>query len=90
MLDCNYMPVEAHENEPIDTAPFPITSVCRADLAQVIASQQVARFTDDDMLTLADKMADAYTDSGLFWTSLEIIAETILERKARQEDDGLA
>jgi hypothetical protein len=84
------MPVEAHPNEPIDTTPYPITSVCRADLAQVIDPHVVARFTDDDMLTLADKMADAYTDSGLFWTSLEIIAENILERKARQEENGLA
>jgi DNA-directed RNA polymerase specialized sigma54-like protein len=64
--------------------------VCRADLAQVIDPQVAIQFTDDDMLTLADKMADAYTDSGLFWISLEIIAENILERKARQEADGLA
>jgi hypothetical protein len=57
--------------------PFPITSVCRADLADRFTAAQIARFDEGEMLYLARKMADAYCDS-CFWQDMEIIAEHIL------------
>jgi len=61
--------------------PFAITSVCRADLQEYLAAEEIARFDDADMEYLARKMADAYTEQ-VFWIDLEIIAQAIAEAKA--------
>src|SRR4051812_6231534 len=58
--------------------PFEITSVCRADLAAEFTPEQIGRFTDADMVELAEKMADAYTGNNVFWIDLQIIAEHLL------------
>jgi hypothetical protein len=55
--------------------PFPITSVCRGDLAEFFTPQQIASI---DMAYLARKMADAYCDQ-VFWIDLKILAEAQLE-----------
>jgi hypothetical protein len=57
--------------------PFPITSVCRADLQDKFTAQQIARLDDGQMHYLAGKMADAYCDL-MFWQDLEIIVWHIL------------
>ena len=54
---------------------FPITSVHRNDLEG--KGFDVKKISDDDMLNLADKMGDDYCEQ-LFWSSMEIIAEEIL------------
>ena len=51
---------------------FPITSICREDLAE--AGFDVSRVDDATMKTIASKLADAYLDSG-FWIDLPIVAE---------------
>lgn len=58
--------------------PFQVTSVCRADLVEVLALKQIAQFTDADMKRLAEKMAAAYTGSGMFWIDLGIVAKGVL------------
>ena len=55
--------------------PFPITSVCRADMADLFTPQQIASI---DMAQLASKMADAYCDQ-VFWIDLKILAEDAIE-----------
>ena len=55
---------------------FPITSVCREDL--VGEGFDVSNVSDDDMTTLASKMADAYCDC-CFWDALKVIAEEYLK-----------
>lgn len=54
-----------------DDQPFPITSVCRADLESV--GFDTTDVDDGMMSKLASKMADAYCDMG-FWESLEALA----------------
>jgi hypothetical protein len=60
--------------------PFEITSVCRADLKEKFSEEDIALLDDDDMRHLASKLADDYCEQ-LFWSSLQIIAEYIIERK---------
>lgn len=62
--------------------PFPITSVCRADLKAFFSEEQIAQLDDSDMEEIANKMADAYCEI-VFWIDLEIIAEYVLEDKAK-------
>jgi hypothetical protein len=62
--------------------PFPITSVCRADLRGILTEKEIARLDDADMEWIASKMADAYCDNG-FWIDLKIIAEAVIEEKRR-------
>jgi hypothetical protein len=59
--------------------PFPITSVCRADLLDKFTPNQIAKFDNGEMQYLAGKLADAYMN--VFWIDLEILAESILEDK---------
>jgi hypothetical protein len=51
---------------------FPISRVHRDDL--IGEGFDVSNVTDDQMETIADKMADAYTEE-VFWIDLKIIAE---------------
>ena len=55
---------------------FPITSVCKDDLRAIFSDEKTLKIinemTTDDMMTLADKMADDYCNQ-LFSDSLRII-----------------
>jgi hypothetical protein len=58
---------------------FAITSVCRADLESIgfIAD----KVSDDVMVELASKMANAYCDM-VFWEDLKILAEYLGIKKS--------
>ena len=63
--------------------PFDITSVCRADLTHPMigySQSKALRVTDAKMERIASKLADDYTEQ-LFWASLEIICEFVLDDK---------
>ena len=67
--------------------PFVITSVCRTDVIQAFEekgktkAREIARcLTNDEMEWVARKMADDYCDQ-LFWQSLRIMVEAIIERR---------
>lgn len=60
--------------------PYNITSVCRADLQQILTSEEIARLDDGDMEYIARKMADAFCDT-VFWEALEVLAEDVIEGK---------
>lgn len=60
--------------------PFPITSVCRLDLLDKLTPKDISRFDDADMSLLAERMAEAYTDT-VFWIDLKVIAEGLLSGK---------
>jgi hypothetical protein len=64
--------------------PFPITSVCRADLQEILSGSAIARLNDGDMQEIARKMANAYCEN-VFWIDLEIIAEFVLDKQKDQE-----
>lgn len=53
---------------------FNITSVSRADLAQI--GFKTDNIDDVTMTELAEKMSEAYCEQG-FWIDLEIIAESL-------------
>jgi hypothetical protein len=58
---------------------FPISQVCRIDLLSEdvgIKPSQLKMYDDSDMKRIAEKMADAYSDSD-YWIALEIIAKVI-------------
>ena len=69
---------------------FQITSVCKADLlglekqdedgniVPVFKKSDVMKLNKQDMERLASKLANDYCEQ-LYWTSLEIIAEYIIE-----------
>ncbi len=61
--------------------PFPIASVCRADLRGILTDEQIASLSDGEMESIADRMGDAFTDSGLYWESLEIMAKHVTEKE---------
>ncbi len=46
-----------------------------------MSAQEVAALDDTDMETIANRMSDAYRDSGGYWDSLEIMARFVLDRK---------
>ena len=60
--------------------PFPVTSLCRADLEEHFSPQQIARFDDADMGRLAEVMGERYVDHS-FWGDLALIGRRILEEK---------
>jgi hypothetical protein len=61
---------------------FSITSVCRADLIQSEAINELTALsiTDYQMKMIASKMEEAYTEN-MFWESLRIISKSVLEQK---------
>ena len=61
--------------------PFTVASVCRADLQGILSDEQIARISDGEMESIADRMGDAFTDSGLYWESLEIMAKYVIEKE---------
>lgn len=78
--------------------PFEITSVCKADILgleryndkkgdvePVFKKSDILKLTSSDMKKIASKLADDYCDQ-LFWSSLEIITESVLESKKKEND----
>ena len=63
---------------------FPITSVCRADLES--AGFDTKDVSDETMLELASKMANAYCDLG-FWEDLDVLAEEYFEIPRRPDGE---
>lgn len=61
--------------------PFPIASVCRVDLQDILTDEEIAGLSDADMQEIADKMGDAYAEDGEYWGSLEIIAKSVMKQK---------
>jgi hypothetical protein len=54
--------------------------VCKDDLRTFMAEEDVDLLTLDDMIRIANKLADDYCEQ-LFWNSLSIISEHILEQR---------
>ena len=76
--------VKEHENKlraEFDR-PFNITSICRSDLE--CKGFDVEKITDEQMAELAKRMANDYLEQ-LFWTSMEIIAEDIMELPKKED-----
>ncbi len=65
------------------TESFPITSVNREDLEEILTREQIERLDDDDMHWIARKMSDIYCETR-FWIDLEFWAECVLEKKDKQ------
>lgn len=63
---------------------FPVTFVSRDDLEG--QGYDTSKVDDSTMERLADKMGDAYCESG-YWTDLEILADYLEIPKVGQEDD---
>ncbi|MCA6368265.1 MAG: hypothetical protein IM631_12170 [Cytophagales bacterium] len=75
--------------------PFVISTVCKADLlglerelannkvVPVFKKSDINRLTEADMERLASKLANDYCEQ-LYWSSLEIIAEYIIEQNKRE------
>jgi hypothetical protein len=62
---------------------FPITSLSREDLTHPLIGftrKKALKVTDEQMQRIADKLADDYCEQ-LFWSSLQIISETVIGRK---------
>ncbi len=74
--------------------PFNIISVCKADLlglerqlpngkiVSVFKKSDIRKLTNTDMERLASKLANDYCEQ-LFWSSLEILAEYIIDSKKK-------
>jgi len=64
---------------------FDITSVCKADLEDHFSKEDIDLLDDAHMAKLASKMADDYLEQ-LFWISLKIIAEDIINQIKKERD----
>ena len=53
---------------------FRITSVSRADVAEVIGNERALKLSDEEMETLARKMEDDYVEQ-LFWNQIRTLLE---------------
>jgi len=62
--------------------PFSVASICREDLRHVLSDEEIGALDDTDMADIADRMSDAYRDSGGYWESLEIMARHVLKKRA--------
>jgi len=78
---------------------FEIASVCKDDILSIekqdkegniipaFKKSNVKRLTESDMKKIASKLADDYCDQ-LFWNSLEIIAEQIINNKKKKKKEN--
>ncbi len=66
---------------------FVVASFCREDLLEYLTPAQINYLDDDDLEAIADRMGDAYRDSGGYWGSMEIMATYILEKKQKGDDE---
>ncbi len=60
---------------------FTVASICREDLRGILTNEEITALDDTDMEDIADRMSDAYRDSGGYWESLEIMARFVLEKE---------
>ena len=61
--------------------PFPLISICRADLqTRGLTNEQLVLLTDDDMLAITRKLATLYVPSD-FWEEVTFLARTMLLQK---------
>lgn len=61
--------------------PFPVTSICRADLQEIqFTGAEIAGLSDEDMTHIASRMEDLYVESA-FWETLEGVANDVLAGK---------
>ena len=61
--------------------PFPITSVCRADIkTEKYPKEFIESLDNDDMFHIAGKMADAYCEC-CFWVALECQLDNLMKEK---------
>ncbi|MGH2612128.1 MAG: hypothetical protein ACRDFB_03655 [Rhabdochlamydiaceae bacterium] len=67
--------------------PFEVISVARADLENLIPTEDIAKFTDEDMGTLANIIGGGLNgvDSRVFWDSLGIGVKVMLHDKKQKE-----
>ena len=65
--------------------PFTVASICREDLRQFLSEEEIGTLDDSDMEDIAERMSDAYRDSGGYWESLEIMTQHVLGK--REGDD---
>lgn len=65
--------------------PFIVASICREDLRGILSDEQIAALDDSDMERIADKVSDSFRDSGGFWESLEILAQSMLAKREASE-----
>ncbi len=68
--------------------PFPITSISRADIKSLGATdEEVTQLSDEDMLSIANRMGDSYVGFGDFWLDLGSATNWRLDRKGLPELD---
>jgi len=60
--------------------PYKITSVSRDDIENLFDGAVAKSITDEDMREIASRMEDDYIEN-LFWTSLKIITQDILDKR---------
>lgn len=67
---------------------FPIASVTRIDLLKWgVPEEQVSHLTDEDMASIAQKMAGLYlADERGFWNDLEYVTKGMLPEKEQASD----
>lgn len=67
---------------------FVIARVSRLDVQETLhlTSEQANNISDQQMLRLAEKMANDYMEQ-LYWTSLTILAEDIIEVEGDDDKD---
>ena len=64
------------------TKSFPITSVCREDiLSEKYPRKFVESLNDWDMKHIAEKMADAFCETDVYWIALHTICDELLKNK---------
>lgn len=65
--------------------PFPVaTTVHRENLRSILSDGEITNLSDEDMIQIAAKMADAYQYSDIWWQSLEAAVKTVLEEKSEE------
>ena len=62
--------------------PFPMTNVYRSDLLRVsLTQEQVAAFTDEDMLKIAQIMMVKYLEGGFYAHLLSAVEQVMQEKE---------
>lgn len=83
-------PTEAEEAIQKLYQPFTVASICRNDLKGILTDDEIAGLSDHDLADIADRMSDAYCDSGGYWESLATMAKFVLQRNQESEENDLA
>jgi len=58
--------------------PFPVISVTRKAVADVVGDEIASKLTDRDMKQLASHMRDAYWASDSFWDQIQIFVQYLV------------